>query len=103
MRLYLDDLRDLPPGFDLAVRSADEALALLRTGRVTFLSFDHDLGTEATGDTVARWIEQAAFEGTLAPLGWTVHSANPVGRRNIEAALRNAERFWQARQARPQP
>jgi hypothetical protein len=97
MRLYLDDLLDVPPGFDAVARTADEALALLAAGGVQFISLDHDLATEATGYTVAAWIERAAFDGTLAPLGWTVHSANPVGRRNIEAALTNADRFWRSR------
>jgi hypothetical protein len=97
MRVYLDDLRSLPADFDVVVRTAAEALALLQEGRVTFLSLDHDLGTEETGYTVAKWIEQAAFAGTLAPLGWAVHSANPVGRGNIESALRNADRFWKGR------
>jgi hypothetical protein len=95
MRVYLDDLRPAPPGFDVLVRSAAEALAILQTGQVTFLSFDHDLGTEETGYTVAKWIEQAAFAGALRSIGWAVHSANPVGRGNIEAAMRNAERFWE--------
>jgi methylmalonyl-CoA mutase N-terminal domain/subunit len=94
VRLYLDDLRDPPASFDAVARTAEEALALLKTGRVVFLSLDHDLGTEATGYTVARWIEQQAHAGTLARLGWAVHSANPVGRANIEAALRNADNFW---------
>jgi len=97
VRLYLDDLREPPADFDTVARTAEEALALLRAGRVTFLSFDHDLGTDATGYTVARWIEEQAHAGTLAPLGWAVHSANPVGRRNIEAALTNADRFWHER------
>jgi hypothetical protein len=97
MRLYLDDLRPLPDDFDRLARTAGEAIDLLRAGRVTFLSFDHDLGTEETGYTVAKWIEQAAFEGTLPPLRWAIHTANPVGRRNIEAAMRNAERYWQDR------
>jgi hypothetical protein len=97
VRVYLDDLRPMPSGFDVVVRTCEEALALLQTGRVTFLSLDHDLGTEDTGYTVAKWIERAAFEGTLPALGWAIHSTNPVGRRNMEAALRNAERYWAAK------
>src|SRR5262249_15566051 len=94
VRLYLDDLRDLPAGFDAVARTAEEAIELLRSGCVVFLSLDHDLGTEATGYTVACWIEQAAHAGTLLPLQWAVHSSNPVGRARIKAALRNADRFW---------
>jgi hypothetical protein len=95
VRVYLDDLRPMPEGFDVVVRTCEEVIALLKTGHVTFLSLDHDLGTEETGYTVAKWIEQAAFEGTLAALEWAIHSANPVGRQNIEAALRSAQRCWQ--------
>jgi hypothetical protein len=97
MRLYLDDLRDVPPGFDAVARTAAQCLALLRIGRVTFLSLDHDLGTEDTGYTVASYIEKAAFDGTLARIGWAIHSANPVGQANMETALRNADRFWARR------
>jgi hypothetical protein len=95
MRVNLDDLRTLPNGFDVLVRFAAEAIPLLQAGQVAFLSLDHDLGTEETGYTVAKWIEQAAFAGTVPRLGWAIHSANPVGRGNIEAALRNADRFRQ--------
>lgn len=96
MKLYLDDVRPTPEGFEIRVYTALEAIRRLRDGGVTFISFDHDLGPEenGTGYTVACWIEEQAAQGKLGRIGWAIHSANPVGRRNIEAAMQSAERFW---------
>jgi hypothetical protein len=42
---------------------------------------------------VAKRIEQWVMEGKIPLPIWEVHSANPVGRQNIEAAMRSAERL----------
>lgn len=95
MHVWLDDERQMPQGYDVHVRTAPEAISLLAKGIVKFISLDHDLGEGAgTGYEVAKWIEQNAFEGTLTPVTWSVHSANTVGRQNMIAALKNANRFW---------
>jgi hypothetical protein len=100
MRLWLDDIRDPPQEpYDnwfpwLICRTAEEAIRLLEQKLVTSISFDHDLGEGLTGYDVAKWIEQAAANLEIGPVEWTVHSANPVGRANIEAAMRSACRFW---------
>jgi hypothetical protein len=90
--LFLDDLRQ-PPDGAVCCRTAKEALRLLETGQVTHISFDHDLGTTLTGYDVAKRIEQWVMEGKIPLPSWEVHSANPVGRQNIEAAMRSAERW----------
>src|SRR3954471_21060460 len=102
MRVWLDDVRPCPPGF-AHVRTAKEAIALLSTGQVTFISFDHDLGEpeNGTGYEVACWVEEHAFRWSqrepdgLPPLEWVIHSQNPVDVENMTRALRNADRFWQ--------
>jgi hypothetical protein len=94
MRLFVDDVRSMPAGFDRVVRTSAEAIALLKTGKVTFLSLDHDLGSEDTGYAVALFIERAAALRELGRLDWRVHSANPVGASRIRQALECAERFW---------
>lgn len=96
MRVWLDDERPMPDGFDTHVKTAAEAVLLLQTGDVTFLSFDHDLGNpdNGTGYQVASWVEKNAFEGRLPRFEWAVHSANPVGARSMTAALRNADAYW---------
>lgn len=105
IRIYLDDLRPTPT--HLAVDryngavprtythrcyTAAEAMLLLATGQVEFISFDHDLGPETagTGYDVARYIEEMVHEGIIPCPEWDVHSSNPVGARNINAAMRAA-------------
>lgn len=104
IRIWLDDLLDdpdsperhVPEGW-VGAKTAPEAIRLLEIFKVVEISFDHDLGEEpgvGTGADVARWIEEAAYNGVIGRLGWKVHSANPVGRENITSAMRSAERFW---------
>lgn len=104
MRLWLDDIRPAPPGWEWA-RSAARAIKLLAAGGVVEISLDHDLGSDfeppvATGYDVAAWIEEQAHAGTLAPLRWAVHSANPVGAARIRQAMENADRDWLERAER---
>jgi len=94
MWLFLDDIRMPPDGNWHVVRTATEAIEFLKTGKVERISFDHDLGTDITGYHVANFIEQMAAEGRLARLDWQIHSANPVGRANIQRAMESADRFW---------
>lgn len=94
MKLWLDDERKAPRGGWKVARTAQEAIKVLGRGKVRLVSFDHDLGQKKSGYDVAVWIEKRAAEGRLGRLKWRVHSANPVGRQRIEAAMRSAERFW---------
>lgn len=89
IRIYLDDLRPTPEGFTHRCYTASEAIALLGTGQVEFISFDHDLGPETagTGYDVARYIEEQVGQGALRCPDWSIHSGNPVGARNINAAM----------------
>lgn len=95
MKVWLDDLRPMPLGFDTCVKTAPEAIKLLETKKVTLISFDHDLGDGAgTGYEVAVWIEGAAFLMQIPRLAWEVHTQNPVGAKNIRAAMEGAEKHW---------
>lgn len=99
IRMWLDDERPMPKGFDLHVRTAEEAIRAIKSGRVVEVSLDHDLGNErfGTGYDVAKFIEESAFDGSIAPLKVSVHSANPVGTKNIKRCIDNATRFWGTR------
>lgn len=92
MFLFLDDLREPPEGAILC-RTAEEAIRLIETGQVTLIDFDHDLGEGPTGYDVANRIEELVAAGKIPMPAWRIHSANPVGRKNIEAAMRAAERW----------
>ncbi len=92
MRIWLDDLRSMPDRFDIHAITAGECIALLESGQVTHISFDHDLGESETGYTVACWIERHTQD--IPFLTWEVHSANPVGAKFIKMAMLSAERQW---------
>ena len=96
MFIYLDDIREPPVGAVLC-RTAREAIALIDTGKVTLISFDHDLGEGLTGYDVAKHIEELVEARKILMPDWRIHSSNPVGRNNIEAAMRSAERLAKAR------
>jgi hypothetical protein len=98
VRVWLDDLRPMPIGFDLHARTAEEAIEIIESGRVSEISLDHDLGSEenGTGYEVAKFIEEGAYHGYVAFMEVKVHSANPVGAKNIQACIDNANHFWGA-------
>lgn len=79
MWLYIDDVRDVPDGYDLA-RTSDEAIRMIERQMdagvpYTYISFDHDLGGDDTTRRVVMWM----IEHEHPTIGWNVHSANPVG------------------------
>ena len=75
----------------MQVRWPEEAIALLKTGVVSELSLDHDLGDDqhGTGYDVLLWIEEAVVFSGFQPPRITIHSANPAARLRMEAALRS--------------
>ncbi len=93
MKVYLDDVREAPPGWVRAYMP-EEAIELLRSGGVTDLSLDHDLGldtpdAERSGYSVLVWLEREVGEGRWPfPLPTiTIHSANPPGRDRMRRAI----------------
>ena len=103
IKLWLDDVRPMPPEYTYWAMTASGAIKRLVTGMVTDISLDHDLGEPlwlvGTGYQVAMWIEEAAFLGKITKLNWKVHSANPVGSEKITQALKNADRFWETKKS----
>jgi hypothetical protein len=95
IRLWLDDVRAMPPRYTHWAKTASQAIKLLETGKVTECSLDHDLGNQVeTGYDVAKWIEYHAHDGTLPKIRCKVHSQNVVGAKNIKMALQSAYRAW---------
>lgn len=107
MKIFLDDDPERDGWVDdtwIKMRRADPVILLLAntgwndTPLVEELSLDHDLGDEeenGTGYKVAAWIERQAHEGNwkAVPAKITIHSANPVGRKNMQAAIDSIERM----------
>lgn len=94
MKIYLDDDRETPEGFDVRTYTAEETIELVKTGKVTRISLDNDLGRKLEGYDVAKCIEDLAFWGKIPRLEWSVHSGNSSAKQFMLMALRNADRFW---------
>jgi hypothetical protein len=90
--LYLDDERNPRTARDWVVaRDQEEAVtAVALLGCPSYISFDHDLGEGGTGYDFARWlIHRDIYEPGFIPTAFdfNVHSANVVGKANIEGLL----------------
>ena len=96
LRVYLDDERSTPEGWVRAYWP-DEVIALLKTGSVSELSLDHDLGDDArgTGYDVILWIEEAVYTQGFKPPLIAVHSANQSARQKMLAGLQSIEAGYQ--------
>src|ERR1700741_3674384 len=104
VKIFLDDVRpsDIDPRRTIVIRTFHEAVNLfarLGLSQIEYISFDHDLGMAddaeypKTGHDLAKWIVLTEMDGKherLPPhFRFRVHSANPVGARNIRMYLRN--------------
>ena len=99
MRMFLDDLRVPKNDYDVIVRSYDEAVSFVKeNGIPVFISFDHDLGCDEKGEVLksgydfAKWLVDMDIENIYKlpkDFRFNVHSANPIGRNNINAILNN--------------
>jgi hypothetical protein len=105
MKLWLDDIREPWKfgclGYEWAL-TAEEAIAVFKTGQVTFASLDHDLSPDQmiqggflgkvyedgqqSGYDVICWLEQ---HPEFWPVdGVRVHSMNPAGKARMEQVIR---------------
>ncbi len=95
MRIYLDDERNpRVEQFDKVVRNKEDFNSLLghcytEGMLITYVSFDHDLGSDhpsTTGYACAKLLCDRDQElNILSPdFTFNVHSANPVGAKNIQ-------------------
>jgi hypothetical protein len=115
--LWLDDLRDPSQGqfkiwLNLAfgenldvtwVKDYDEFVKYFKKNEMPYaISFDHDLGNEVTdhpelnektGLDCAKWIVDYCMNNAVRLPKYFVHSANPVGRENIQSYLDNYLKF----------
>lgn len=83
MKLYLDNERPAPKGWT-AVRTPQALLSALRTGQVTHVSLDHDLGGPVTGLDVVKGM---AAQGLWPSVGLRVHSGNAAGAMAMKAVI----------------
>ena len=99
MKLWLDDLRPVPYGYEGA-KSVNEAKKLIQEAEhngieIEALDLDHDLGDYADqGGDAIRLLDWLAERGTFYPV--EIHTADPVGRANMERILARywGEQYW---------
>jgi len=115
MKIWLDDVRNPPDDTWVWCKTTEHAFACIleNNNKIEHVSFDHDLGhPKLDGYWLACQIETLVHSDSLLALSeneeikkriksikiskfsWDVHSANPVGRRNIELAMANVEKYW---------
>ena len=95
-KLFIDDEREPAKiKFDYIARDYKERMKIFdKNGCPAYISFDHDLGSNSkTGfDIVKDMVERDLDKnGRWIPknFDYYVHSANPVGKKNIEGLLDN--------------
>jgi len=92
-KLYVDDIRDPKEEGWVVVRNYDDAIHELTTNKYDVLSLDHDIasyredGREMTGYDIALWLAERRYHGKYVPQDIRVHSANPVGQKNIQSVI----------------
>ena len=99
MKMFLDDIREPKNNYDVIVRNYDEAInSVKQKGIPSFISFDHDLGCDEKGNVLksgydfAKWLVDMDIENIYKfpnDFSFEVHSANPIGRNNINSILNN--------------
>lgn len=94
MRIWLDDVREAPSGW-VWIRYTEFLIPFLDENwdRVEILSLDHDLTMPLTGYDVVKWIEEQVAGNRFCGFDIQIHSANPVGRRNMVAGISSIERM----------
>lgn len=90
--LYIDDERYPRTDRNWTIaRNAFQAKHLVTTNGVPdYISFDHDLGEGETGYDFAKWLLEYLNDNDLTlpeNFDYNVHSANPVGAKNIAALM----------------
>lgn len=94
VRIYVDDLRPVPPGY-IGAKSVNETISLIQEiekngGSIELIDLDHDLGDYAAdGGDATKLLDYLVEREKFYPIAF--HTANPVGRANMERVLR---RFW---------
>ena len=92
MKIWLDDIRDAPKGYEHC-HSVNEAITIIREKKseaIEIIDCDHDLGDYASdgGDGI-KLLDWLAEQGTYYPI--RLHTMNSVGRENMQ---RTIDRYW---------
>lgn len=81
MKLFLDDTRAFPTGFDLYCRDTNTAKVFLRTMEIRYASFDYNLSAacEESGLDLLKWMADHS-DKIHVPEAINIHSDNVFGK-----------------------
>lgn len=86
MKLWVDDIRPAPSGYDFWSYSVNNAKAIIKLNDIQLIDIDHDAGDYAYdgGDYIKLldWLEET---GRNIPI--RIHSMNPVGVQNMRMII----------------
>jgi len=92
MRLFIDDIRN-PSEDYIVLRSSEDAIQFIKqNGWPEFISFDHDLGGDDTTMVFLKRLVNEVWDGKTMPPDYIVHSANPIGSKNIVSFMESWKR-----------
>lgn len=87
-KIWIDDVRPMPQGYDLHFKSVQETIAYLdgHYEDVELLNMDHDAGDFAKfGGDYIRILDWLEFMCISIPI--SIHSGNPVGIKNMKKII----------------
>lgn len=96
LKIWVDDVRPMPDGYDVHCRTVDATMAIIRHCPVKIINLDHDAGDYAYGggdyiNILKRMEEENICKGIL----FIFHTMNPVGRENMKAIVEaNRKKGW---------
>lgn len=99
IKVYLDDERKTPAGWVRAFWP-DEVIEYLKSGNVSDISLDHDLGDDdrGTGYDVLLWIEEQVHSNSEFVLpNINVHSANSSAVDKMLRAVASIKHYYSKR------
>lgn len=93
MKIWVDDVRPMPKGYDLHIKSVNDAIEVIgyieakQHQRIDLLDLDHDAGDyyDQGGDYI-RILDWMEFEG-INDIPISIHSGNLVGIRNMQRII----------------
>ena len=88
MKLWLDDIREAPEGWERATTIGEAKLILAIFGGADEVSLDHDLGESDEGQTGYDFLMWCIANDKVPPIV-KFHTMNPVGKKRMEQALEN--------------
>lgn len=105
MKVYLDDKRETPEGW-VRCYWPQEVIDLLKTGNVTEISLDHDLGdkvsyAERTGYDVLVWIQEQVVCNKFVPPIMKVHSDNGPAIQSMNLIIKRINTIHMANEEGP--